>query len=129
MVVVLALASDGAQFAQQVRALVVLQIGGDDLGALSRQYQRCASSDAVSGAGHQSDFSFDTPRHASVPFPACGHSAVLLSRGCDGTPAVAPISGNVSILCPLLLFKADSWRAFLVYRFQNGLGSCPDYAR
>jgi hypothetical protein len=81
VVVVLGLASDGAQFSQQARAFLVLQIGGDDLRALARQQHGCASSDAVGGAGHQSDFSFDTPRHGLVPFPARGHSAGLLSRG------------------------------------------------
>jgi hypothetical protein len=80
VVVVRALASHGAQFAQQALALLILQIGGDDLRALTRQQQGRASSDAVGGAGHQSDFSFDTPRHASVPLPACGHSADLLSQ-------------------------------------------------
>ena len=80
VVVVLTLAPKSAQFAQQDLAFLVLQIGCDDLCALARQHQGCASSDAVGGAGHQSDFSFDTPRHASVPFPACGHSAGLLSR-------------------------------------------------
>ena len=80
VVVVRALASHGAQLTQQALAFLVLQIGGDDLRALARQQQGSASSDAVGGTGHQSDFSFDTPRHAPVPFPACSHLAGLLSR-------------------------------------------------
>ncbi len=95
--VVRALASYSAQFAQQALALLVLQIGRDDLGALARQHQGCASPDAVGGTGHQSDFSFDTPRHALVPFPACGHSADCC-RGTSGVPALLPVFlGNVSI--------------------------------
>jgi hypothetical protein len=99
VVVILALAPKSAQFAQQALAFLVLQIGCDDLGALARQQQGRASSDAVGGAGHQSDFSFDTSRHASVPFPACGHSAGFLSREQRPARPVPGILGNVSILC------------------------------
>ena len=122
VVVVLALASDGAQFAQQALALLVLQIGCDDLRALARQHQGCGPADAVGGAGHQSDFSFDTPRHASIPFPACGHSAGLLSREqWRARPAPGISWKRFHTLSDSCCSRQIFTGFYLVYRFQNAL--------
>ena len=62
VMIVFALASDGVQFAQQARALLVLQVGRDNLRAFARQHQGRASTDAIRGAGYQGDLFL---RHAA----------------------------------------------------------------
>ena len=58
---VFCVASIRAQFAQQALAVLVLQVGGDDPGALARQHNDRAAADPVGGAGHQRDLAFDPP--------------------------------------------------------------------